>query len=123
MQYITTEGTQGICPDGWHIPANAEWNSLITYLGTYNAGTKLKSTSGWFNSGNGTNSSGFTGLPGGARGFDAVFYDSSKYGYFWTSTEYSGENSWSKILGYNLDYVFGPNDFKSRGISVRCIKD
>jgi uncharacterized protein (TIGR02145 family) len=62
----TTLGIQGICPSGWHLPTDDEWTVLSDYLGGYKiAGAKMKSTSGWYNNGNGTNSSGFTGLPGG----------------------------------------------------------
>jgi uncharacterized protein (TIGR02145 family) len=70
MQYVTTQGAKGLCPDGWHIPTDAEWTTLTTYPGGESvAGGKMKSTSGWYNNGNGSNSSGFTALPGG-RSYD-----------------------------------------------------
>ena len=60
MQYTNQEGTKGICPFGWHLPTELEWGALVSQLGYYVAGMKMKSTSGWHNDGNGTNSSGFT---------------------------------------------------------------
>ncbi len=78
MQYTTQQGTQGICPNGWHIPTDAEWCTLTQFIdptvncsttgssGT-DVGTKMKSTTGWNSGGNGTNTSGFTALPGGYR--------------------------------------------------------
>jgi uncharacterized protein (TIGR02145 family) len=70
MQYDTTEGAQGICPDGWHIPTDAEWTTLTTFLGGESvAGGKMKEAgfAHWYSPNTGaTNESGFTGLPGGA---------------------------------------------------------
>src|ERR1035437_5591038 len=59
---------RGLAPKGWHGPSTLEWADLSDYLGGEGvAGGKLKATYGWLNNGNGTNSSGFTGLPGGGR--------------------------------------------------------
>ena len=72
MQYVTTEGTQGICPAGWHLPTDAEWTTLTNFLGGESvAGGKMKEEGldHWQTPNTGaTNSSGFTGLPGGFRG-------------------------------------------------------
>jgi uncharacterized protein (TIGR02145 family) len=66
----------GLCPTGWHVPTDAEWDTLTTHLGGLSvAGDKLKSTSGWDNNGNGSNVSGFTGLPGGYRILDGSFFN------------------------------------------------
>ena len=60
--------TEGICPSGWHIPSEGEFTELTDFLGGESvAGGKMKSTYGWNNEGNGSNSSGFNGLPGGCR--------------------------------------------------------
>ena len=71
--------TEGICPSGWHIPSDGEWQTMEISLGMSEAdaasegwrgspvGDYMKSTSGWNGGGNGSNSSGFTGLPGGYR--------------------------------------------------------
>ena len=79
---------RGLAPKGYHIPTDAEWTQLSDYLGGESeAGTKMKSTSGWVENGNGTNSSGFSGLPGGYRYYDGTFDDIGDYGYWWSSTE------------------------------------
>ena len=93
MQYVTTEGGQGICPDGWHIPTDGEWTTLVEYLGGNNwAGGKIKSK-GAIEAGTGlwkypnagaTNESGFTGLPGGDRNYSSGSFDTLGYtGRFW----------------------------------------
>ena len=65
---------RGLAPKGYHIPSDAEWTQLSDYLGGESeAGTKMKSTSGWVENGNGTNSSGFSGLPGGYRDYNGAF--------------------------------------------------
>jgi len=59
--YVVND-SRGVCPTGWHVPTDLEWNTLTTYLGGESvAGGKMKSTTGWYNNGNGTNTSGFTG--------------------------------------------------------------
>ena len=60
--------TEGICPSGWHIPTDEEFTQLTDFLGGASvAGLAIRSTSGWSSGCNGSNSSGFTGLPGGSR--------------------------------------------------------
>jgi uncharacterized protein (TIGR02145 family) len=73
---------RGLCPSGWHVPSDAEWTALTDALGGGKvAGKKMKSTA-W----DGTNSSGFSALPGGARdGSLGYFYDDGYYGYWWSS--------------------------------------
>jgi uncharacterized protein (TIGR02145 family) len=123
MQYVTTEGTQGICPDGWQLPTDTEWTTLTDYLGGSSiAGEKMKSTYGWYNNGNGTNTSGFTGLPGGYRGSD-VFYRLGQFGFWCSSSEYSGTSAWHRYLYYNDGQVWRDYGFKTNGFSVRCLKN
>jgi uncharacterized protein (TIGR02145 family) len=126
----TANGNKNVCPTGWHVPSDAEWTILIDFLGGESvAGGKMKSTGTkyWLSPNTGANnSSGFSGLPAGARGgVDGEFVSNNDYGDFWSSTE--GTSSLSAVLrgiGYNsseiyrLDYVF-----KNNGLSVRCIKD
>jgi uncharacterized protein (TIGR02145 family) len=65
--YAVTD-PRGLAPEGWNVPIDEEWTTLIDFLGGEDvAGTKMKSTSGWAESGNGTKESGFSGLPGGNR--------------------------------------------------------
>ncbi|OYT15059.1 MAG: hypothetical protein B7C24_15045 [Bacteroidetes bacterium 4572_77] len=135
MQYSTQEGAQGICPDGWHIPTDNEWKEMEMELGMSqseanntdwrgtNEGEKLRSKSGWNSNGNGTNSSGFTAFPGGFRSIGGSFIDLVDYGFWWTSTEYSGSYAWSRGLCYYFDQVDRNDNYRVYGYSVRCLKD
>ena len=127
MQYIYTQGTQGICPDGWHIPTDGEWTTLITYLGGESvAGGKLKEagTVHWSPPNTGaTNSSWFTGLPGGWRGNYGNFGGLFEYGTMWSSSEYVGSKAWYRELYYNNETVYRDNIAGTCGFSVRCLKN
>jgi uncharacterized protein (TIGR02145 family) len=117
-----------LAPLGFHIPTTGEWTTLSNYLGgASEAGTKIKSTQLWSPlSTAGTNSSGFTGLPGGARRlFGSFFLNIGGYGAWWSSSQ-------SPIVGplgalsrfMNSDFIFN-NDISdaNEGLSVRCIRD
>ncbi len=113
---------RGLAPNGYHIPTDAEWTKLSDYLGGESeAGTKMKSTSGWSNNGNGTNSSRFSGLPGGYR-YD-TFSLVSFGGYWWSSTESSTASAWSRVLNYFNSSINGTYGYKVYGFSVRCVRD
>ena len=78
--------SSGLLPGGWHVPTPDEWTVLVEYLGGANAaGGQMKSDYGWHNNGNGTNSSGFSGLPGGFRGLNGKFFNAGYDGAWWTS--------------------------------------
>jgi uncharacterized protein (TIGR02145 family) len=111
---------RGLAPNGYHIPTDAEWTILEEYLGK-DAGEKMKSTSGWKY--NGTNSSGFSGLPGGYRNFNGSFYDVGKNGYWWSSTENVTINAWFRALYYDDGVVNRNYHLKDLGLSVRCLRD
>ena len=113
---------RGLAPKGYHIPTDAEWTILSDNLGD-EAGTKMKSSSGWKNNGNGTNTSGFAGLPGGYRFYNGDFYFIGATGYWWSSSESTTDNAWSRYLSY-YDGNVGRNDGdKLLGFSVRCLRD
>ncbi|MCX6159142.1 MAG: fibrobacter succinogenes major paralogous domain-containing protein [Ignavibacteriae bacterium] len=84
---------RGLAPEGWHIPSDVEWNIIIDYLGGGDvAGGKMKAKTKWESPNTGaTNESGFTGLPGGLRGYDGIFYYIGKTADFWSSSEESNE--------------------------------
>ena len=121
-------GVQGICPDGWHLPSDAEWTELTDYLGGESiAGGKLKETgtTHWNSPNTGaTNSSGFTGLPGGDRyNYNGSFNYVGIYGYWWSATESSTSVAWKRRMNYdNANVIRNLND-KSYGFSVRCVRD
>jgi uncharacterized protein (TIGR02145 family) len=115
---------RGLAPNGYHIPSNSEWNILTDYLGGESvAGKKLKSNNGWEENGNGTNESGFSGLPGGRRHGKGKFSLSEQYGYWWTSTEYNVDFARRRGLYYNFDLAYNSYYGKENGLSVRCLKD
>jgi uncharacterized protein (TIGR02145 family) len=115
--------TEGICPSGWHIPSDGEFTELTDFLGGVSvAGGKMKSTYGWNNVGNGTNSNGWTGFPGGYR-YSGGFDVDGNNGYWWSASE-SGSHSWLRVLYHDYDDVSRVN-FYSRdyGFSARCVRD
>ena len=121
-------GVQGICPTGWHLPSDAEWTTLTTYLGGESvAGGKMKEAgeSHWTSPNTGaTNESGFTALPGGYRYFyDGTFFNIGSHGHWWSSAQYSTGSAWGRRLSYNSSNVLWSFYTKEDGFSVRCIKD
>ena len=119
---------RGLAPQGWHVSTDPEWATLSTCLGGLAlAGGKMKEsgTTHWgYPNTNASNSSGFTGLPGGNRDNNGTFLDLGNYGCFWSS--YNGLNTSSlyRYL-YNLSSDLSSNLFidKHSGFSVRCLRD
>jgi uncharacterized protein (TIGR02145 family) len=124
----------GACPDGWHLPSDAEWTEMIDYLGGSNiAGGKLKETgtTQWTSPNTGaTNESGFTALPGGLRSWhDGEFIASGSTpwatGFFWSSTLRKDDNTAAFAIGLSYDDAgVGLGEWVIQsGYSVRCVKD
>ena len=110
--------TEGICPSGWHIPSDEEFTQLTDFLGGGSvAGGKMKDDVQW----NGSNSSGFTGLPGGDR-YSGGFSGSGYYGHWWSASE-SGSYSWVRILDYSHGVVVRDFNYRDYGFSARCVRD
>jgi uncharacterized protein (TIGR02145 family) len=121
--WFAVNDPRGLAPKGFHIPSNAEWTILTGYLGGEGvAGTKMKSASGWSENGNGTNSSSFSGLPGGARNGDGPFVSIGRIGYWWSSTEFN-TFAWSRALYCSYGNVGFSYGTKRNGFSVRCLRD
>jgi uncharacterized protein (TIGR02145 family) len=115
---------RGLAPAGYHIPSDAEWTTLSTFLGgEYAAGSKMKSTSGWEKNGNGNNSSGFSGLPGGTRVSGGTFDTIGINGNWWSSSEFDTYYSWTRFLSYPSGLVLRNRSTKTNGFSVRCLRD
>jgi len=135
MQYSTQPGVQGICPIGWHLPTDEEWKQMEMHLGMSQSATdstdfrgtdqgkQLKSTSGWFENGNGTNSSGFFAFPGGFRFAQGGFGQLGIGTYWWTSTEFSDLFAWYRGVVYFNNGVRRDTDYEGTGQSVRCVKN
>lgn len=114
----------GACPTGWHLPSDEEWNILWDAVGGIDtAGLKLKSTSGWYDNGNGTDSFGFAVLPAGYRYNDGSLNYEGDYAYFWSSTEYGSNSAYYWFFDYHGDDVYRFGSTKDRGFSVRCLRD
>ncbi|MFH1196964.1 MAG: FISUMP domain-containing protein [bacterium] len=120
MQYDNDEGSRGICPPGWHIPTNSEYESLS--MAVNNDGNALKAVGQGTGSGAGTNESCFSALLAGRRYYDSNFDLLGYDAYFWSSTE-DASHAYSVDLHYNSSGVYFFIGLKSQGFSVRCIYD
>jgi uncharacterized protein (TIGR02145 family) len=123
--------TGKICPAGWHIPSDSEWQTMINFLGGNNsAGSKIKEsgTNNWVRTNNdATNESGFTALPSGQRSsLDGTFTGKGIYGGWWSATElFSSPFSaaWCRWIHADTTVVAHNEIFKKDGFSIRCLKD
>lgn len=139
MDYKTTPGSRGICPPGWHVPIEMEWNLLEGAVDShygifdpeweqwgfrgFDVGTNLKSGYGWENGGNGTDLFGFTGLPAGFCHLDGNFLFLGECGYWWTSSQQEGNYDWARTVVYDHFDVFRNEVHWGGGHSVRCVRD
>ncbi|MGL1904218.1 MAG: hypothetical protein OCC49_18935 [Fibrobacterales bacterium] len=138
---LVPSGVQGVCPDDWHLPSKDEWDILAEYIDQQldnvgpmsdqpdrihweYVGGYLQAQSGWrddnFDKPDSTRF-GFSALPSGVRSnaqFDGYMY----FGYWWTSSEFSKERGWYRLLASN-GYLQSPSRDKSLGMSVRCLKN
>ncbi|MFK5855085.1 MAG: FISUMP domain-containing protein [Bacteroidota bacterium] len=140
MEYSTTEGAQGICSTGWHLPTDDEYKTLEIHLGMTqsqadatgfrgtNEGSKLAGNEVLWIDGNLDSNpefsiSGFKGLPGGNRHQSGIFINSPLGSFFWTSNE-NGSNAWERYLYYTDSQVYRES-FRSKdhGFSVRCVQN
>ena len=115
---------QGICPNGWHLPTETEWKTLFTEVGGKStAGKILRSQTGWYESGDGTDAYGFSALPAGHGNYDNGFFGGGKETYFWSATEHGSYSVECINLDYYGEYAFLNDYYKYNGYSVRCLKD
>jgi uncharacterized protein (TIGR02145 family) len=126
------ETALAICPEGWRLPGNDDWDKLFRYVdnvsgsGLYQstmAGKYLKAASGWYNNGNGTDRYGFSALPGGYSGSSGLLNTAECYGYWWSSSGYDSNRAYYRGMNYDRDgagYGYGP---KATFFSVRFVKD
>jgi uncharacterized protein (TIGR02145 family) len=132
-------GTGKLCPTGWHVPSDPEWQTMEMHLGMTQAqvgltdwrgtdeGGKLKEagTAHWITPNVGaTNSSGFTALPGGGRGSDdGYFAFMGYYGFWWSPSSFGSSDAWYRNLDHNGSQVGRSCVNKGYGFSVRCVKN
>jgi uncharacterized protein (TIGR02145 family) len=125
--YYTVE-KGNLCPTGWHVPTDQDWEVLSNYLGGENsAGNKLKEngTIHWKSPNAGvTNSFGFSALPGGGRWVIGRFDLIGRKGYWWSSTAYENNSDASiRMIQFDESYFKRVPYLKGSGFSIRCIKD
>jgi len=114
---------QGVCPDGWHLPTQVEWNTLFAEVGgKLRAGKILKAQTGWYDSGNGTDSVGFSALPAGGRDNGGQFGADGNSAYFWCTNSAGSFYASYMSLDYNV-YAGLEYGLKDTAFSVRCLKD
>ncbi len=123
-------GLQGVCPEGWHLPSNAEWDTLINFVGggLEEAGGKLKETgtTHWNAPNTGaTDEFGFKALPAGQKFFFGNYGDLGDYTYFWSASVPDGNNAdgWVIFLRHDRAKIAANYYTKALGFSVRCVKD
>jgi uncharacterized protein (TIGR02145 family) len=135
--WYTTVDSRGLCPTGWHVPTDCEWMYLEGSLGMTVAqqeltdqwrgtmeGGAIKATTNWVSPNTGaTNSSGFTGLPGGYRVYNGSYNIVGGFGYWWSCTGNDSGLAWYRGLYYSFSNIFRYNNFKRYGFSVRCVRD
>jgi len=120
MQYVTTQGTQGICPTGWHIPTLTEFETLSVVVTNGNA---LKEIGQGTGGGAGTNTSGFTALLAGFRYTYGSFNELGVFAHFWSSSEFNPYSSYSLYLKDDWSYAGLGFSYKYAGFCIRCVKD
>jgi len=122
-----TINTGNLCPTGWHVPSDAEWTTLTTYLGGASvAGGKLKETGTihWLSPNTGaTNEVDFTALPGGYRYLDGIFFNNGSYGDWWSTTAFNTNTSWGRNMRYSNVSVLNDYGNNNSGFAVRCVND
>jgi uncharacterized protein (TIGR02145 family) len=128
-----------LCPQGWRIPTDEEWNYLEGYVDTRNGagdtfwnktglrgndvGLQLRASSGWYNGRNGKDRFGFSVLPGGERlSRNGRFFVIGKNGFWWSSSDYSVSHAWYRSIIYAFDQVSRDTHDKRFGFSVRCLR-
>ena len=120
--YFVITDTRGVCPDGWRIPENKDWDELETFLGKPSASSKLKSKKGWINNGNGLDEVFFNGLPGGFRLKGGEYRLGVRVGYWWSKTlDKAGDATSILLFDYDTK-IFRIQYPKDLGQSIRCIK-
>ena len=140
--WYAVDDARGLCPNGWHVPSDKDWQKLEVFLGFSIAdvsiggdrgsgelgiGTKLKASGGWEEDGNGIDEFGFGAFPGGRRHYrNGSFENAGYFGYWWSSSPISGgakwQGAWYRSL--TLSPVISRYSSEPRfGFSVRCLRD
>jgi uncharacterized protein (TIGR02145 family) len=112
---------RGLAPQGWRIPSNDDFKVLEDFVGI-SKGEVLKSTEGWENGGNGTNSSNFSALAGSFRNATGLFNPAGRLAAWWTITEDNSGSAWGFSLTAADNILVRKGYYKRSGLSVRCLR-
>lgn len=121
--WFAVNDPRGLAPEGWKIPTDQEFKTLVKNLGNSDAGEKMKSETGWLYDGNGSNSSGFNAKPGGYRYDDGSFNAIGIGGGWWSATSADRYTAYFFYTYFNSNIVVSHNSAKDGGLSIRCIKE
>lgn len=126
---------QGICPEGWHLPSDSEWQKLEDFLEpnpdfipsdprqhTGKVGEMIKATSTWTDADK-NNETGFGAFAAGFRYETGYFHNKGKYAYFWSSSEYYDKSALYRYLWDESPGTFRGYPLKINGMSIRCVKE
>jgi uncharacterized protein (TIGR02145 family) len=124
--WYVVDDSRKVCPNGWHVPSDAEWTILINYLGGSNiAGRKIKQKKffqKFFDIKQSKNYN-FNAHIRGYVDFDGEYCDFGKKTSWWTATENVSNTAWNRFINLNDDNVYRDDEIKQSGLSVRCIKN
>ncbi len=129
--FYAIKDTRGVCPVGYKVPSDSDWNQMLSNLGASSttAGSLLKkigsgSLPDWvYPNNDANNQSGFTAFAGGYRGINGLDYFAGFNGYWWSTTTINSQTATSRILQYNASNLSAVGNSKSMGLSVRCLKE
>jgi uncharacterized protein (TIGR02145 family) len=132
--WYALQDPRGLAPAGWRLPKESDWNQLIKFLDptadtsclgctqSATAGRSMKSDSGWFNGGNGNNSSGFSALPAGNRNL-GTFFNEGLFAVWWSASDFNTTLAWFRFL-INTDHSVNSSlTNKANGFSIRVLRD
>jgi uncharacterized protein (TIGR02145 family) len=116
-----------LCPSGWHVPNDEEWEIIVSYLGGDDmAGNMMKTSSEIYWSGEsvtGSNESGFSGTAAGRRFYEGFDDSYGEYAYWWSISESATNFSWSRSVSSLNSTINRISQYKHSGLSVRCLRD
>ena len=134
--WFAVDDARGLCPHAWSVPADGDWmelelilglDSTLLYSAGYrgdSAGIQLRDDVGWFEGGNGNDAVGYSARPAGYRyAPSGTFSQAGKYAQIWTSSTITEEGAIARLLSFEEVGVKRSGMGRTRGISVRCIKD
>lgn len=121
--FFVIEDQRGVCPEGWRVATDEDWTRLKIQVGEYPA-FKLKSKTGWYDGGNGSDEFGFNAKPNGIRYYNGNFYYLNENAFWWTGSSVIVKHAWAKYLDYEYsDRIFSVTARKGAGMGIRCIKN